>query len=169
MLEHLFGSKTRVKLLRLFLGSPGTAFYVRELARKAESQIHAIRRELENLERLGIIRAGEGSGDGAETSALRLRMRKYYQLDAEFSLASELRSLVMKSQFLVEEEFKRRIRQMGSIRYFALLGTFVGAEGAPTDLLVVGQLNRKRLGRLLKQFEREVGAPVNYTLMSGPE
>ena len=167
MLEHLFGSKTRVKLLRLFLGNPGTAYYVRELARKAESQIHAIRRELENLERLGIIRAGAASGADAEE--LRTRMRKYYQLDEGFSLATELRSLVMKSQFLIEEEFKRQIRKMGSIRFFVLLGTFVGAVGASTDLLVVGQLNRKRLARFMHQFEREIGTPVNYTVMSERE
>ena len=49
MLEHLFGSKTRVRLLRLFLHHPEEAFFVRELARKTHFQMNAVRRELENL------------------------------------------------------------------------------------------------------------------------
>ncbi|MBI4142568.1 hypothetical protein HY480_01695 [Candidatus Uhrbacteria bacterium] len=166
MLEHLFGSKTRVKLLRIFLGNPAAPFYVRELARKAESQIHAVRRELENLERLGIICDGETPPDA---QPLRARIRKYYVLDTGFSLATELRALVMKSQFLVEEEFKRRIKKLGTIRYLALLGMFVGITDAPTDVLVVGQVQRKRLARLMRQFEREIGHPVNYTVMSDRE
>ncbi|MBI4434536.1 hypothetical protein HY635_01850 [Candidatus Uhrbacteria bacterium] len=167
MLEHLFGSKTRVKLLQLFLGNPGSAFYVRELTRKAGAQIHAIRRELENLEGLGIIRGGEATGTAAQE--LRSRMRKYYRLDDEFSLVAELRALVLRSQFLLEEEFKRRVRRLGSLRYFVLLGLFVGQEGAPTDVLMVGKLNRPWLARLIRQFERELARPVNYTAMSERE
>ena len=167
MLEHLFGSKTRVKLLRLFLGNPGSAFYVRELARKAGAQIHAIRRELENLEGLGIIRDGEASAEDAKQ--LRTRMRKYYCLDGEFSLVGELRALVLRSQFLLEEEFKRRVRRLGTIRYFVLLGVFVGVEGAPVDVFIVGKLNRPWLARLMRQFERELGRSVNYTVMSERE
>lgn len=166
MIEHLFGSRTRVKLLRLFLGNPGAPFYVRELGRKVEAQIHAIRRELENLERLGIIRT---AGAPVDDHPLRSRQRKYYQLDEGFTLAVELRALVLKSQFLLEEEFKRRIRGLGSLRYFALFGLFVGEREAATDLLVVGQINRKRFARLMAQFEREIGNPVNYTVMSERE
>ena len=167
MLEHLFGSKTRVKLLRIFLGNPGTAFYVRELARKVGAQIHAIRRELENLEGLGIIRGGEASAEDAKE--LRSRMRRYYQLDEGFFLVGELRSLVLRSQFLLEEEFKRRVQRLGTIRYFALSGLFIGAEDAVTDVLIVGKLNRQWLARLMRQFERELGRPVNYTVMSEKE
>ncbi|MDO8598743.1 MAG: hypothetical protein Q7S02_01395 [bacterium] len=167
MLEHLFGSKTRVKLLRMFLGNPGTAFYVRELARKAGAQIHAIRRELENLEGLGIIRGGEASAEDAKQ--LRSRMRKYYQLDEEFFLVGELRTLVLRSQFLLEEELKRRVKRLGGIRYFVLLGMFVGAEDAVTDVLIVGKVNRQWLARLMRQFERELARPVNYTVMSEKE
>ncbi|MFH1098304.1 MAG: hypothetical protein V1723_00010 [Candidatus Uhrbacteria bacterium] len=167
MLEHLFGSKTRVKLLRLFLGNPGTSFYVRELARKAETQIHAIRRELENLEGLGIIHSGSARSD--ETQPLRARLRRYYCLDDGFFLIAELRALVLKSQFLFEEEFRRRVRKLGVIRYFALLGQFVGETGGKVDVFIVGQLNRSRLARLMRQFERELGRSVNYTHLSERE
>ncbi len=58
-LEQLFGSRTRVKLLKLFLNSPEKMFFVREIARAINSQINSVRRELLNLKDLGIIKEVE--------------------------------------------------------------------------------------------------------------
>jgi len=55
MVEQLFGSKTRVKLLQLFYSNPNRAFYVREITRKIDEQINSVRRELSNLLNIGII------------------------------------------------------------------------------------------------------------------
>src|ERR1044072_5431363 len=55
MIEQLFGSKTRVKLLRLFYSNPNRSFYVREITRKIDEQINSVRRELANLLSVGII------------------------------------------------------------------------------------------------------------------
>src|SRR3984957_18804096 len=55
MIEQLFGSKTRVKLLQLFYGNPNRSFYVREITRKIDEQINSVRRELANLLNIGII------------------------------------------------------------------------------------------------------------------
>jgi predicted transcriptional regulator len=55
MIDALFGSKTRVKLLHLFLNNPGKAFYVREITRLIDEQINSVRRELANMLEVGII------------------------------------------------------------------------------------------------------------------
>src|SRR4249920_531671 len=55
MIEQLFGSKTRVKLLQLFFSNPNRSFYVREITRKIDEQINSVRRELSNLLSIGII------------------------------------------------------------------------------------------------------------------
>src|SRR2546423_14441983 len=55
MIDALFGSKTRVKLLHLFLNNPNRSFYVREITRKIDEQINSVRRELANLLSIGII------------------------------------------------------------------------------------------------------------------
>ena len=54
--EKLFGSKTRAKLLKLFFENPEKSFYVREMSRVIEEQINSVRRELLNLESIGIIK-----------------------------------------------------------------------------------------------------------------
>ena len=55
-IEKLFGSKTRAKLLRLFFENPEKSFYVREMTRVIDEQINSVRRELLNLESIGIIK-----------------------------------------------------------------------------------------------------------------
>src|ERR1700693_3884669 len=55
MIEQLFGSKTRVKLLQLFYSNPNRSYYVREITRKIGEQINSVRRELSNLLSIGII------------------------------------------------------------------------------------------------------------------
>src|SRR5277367_5987230 len=55
MVEQLFGSKTRVKLLQLFYSNPNRSFFVREITRKIDEQINSVRRELSNLLSIGII------------------------------------------------------------------------------------------------------------------
>ena len=55
MIDALFGSKTRVKLLHLFLNNPGKSFYVREITRIIDEQINSVRRELSNMLEIGII------------------------------------------------------------------------------------------------------------------
>ena len=55
MIEQLFGSKTRVKLLQLFYSNTNRSYYVREITRKIDEQINSVRRELSNLLSIGII------------------------------------------------------------------------------------------------------------------
>ena len=54
-LEQMFGSKTRARLIGLFLQYPKEAFFVRELTRRIDAQLNSVRRELKNLVEMGII------------------------------------------------------------------------------------------------------------------
>ena len=57
MLQKLFTSKTRVKLLTLFIMNPEREMYIREIARSTKENINAIRRELANLEEIGLLKS----------------------------------------------------------------------------------------------------------------
>lgn len=178
MLEQLFGSKTRVRLLRLFLNNAKGAFFVRELSRRIGAQINAIRNELENLEEMGLIsvvtgiESAEEDAAPAPSKARRLRsaqQRKYYRLNTESLLYPEMRALFMKSQVMLEKDFVRKLSSAGSVSYLALTGFFVSEEPCPTDLLIVGKLNQDKLTRVIKEFERSIGREVNYTVFTPQE
>jgi predicted transcriptional regulator len=57
MIEQLFGSKTRVKILKHFFKNPEQSYFVRELTRELGEQINSVRRELMNLATFGIIKS----------------------------------------------------------------------------------------------------------------
>lgn len=167
MLEHLFGSKTRVRLLRLFLHHPEEAFFVRELARKTHLQMNAVRRELLNLTKFGCLMEADAPSDSDERGPS--GQRRYYKLNTEFVLYPELRALLLKSQMLLEQNFVKRVQDMGQVKYLVLTGRFVDLPSLPTDMMVVGKVNRDRLERLVHDFERELGASVRFTVLTAPE
>jgi hypothetical protein len=85
MLEKLFSSRVRVRLLDVFLSNPKRRFYGRELERMTEEHQNAIWRELRNLSELGLL-TDETEG-----------RTKYYLVNQSFPLYPELRALLFKA------------------------------------------------------------------------
>lgn len=166
MLEHFFGSKTRVKLLYIFFREPSRSFYVRELARLIDIQLNAVRRELLNLERFGIIRQIERdvslNPEWSERS-------KYYRLEASHVLYKELLAFLSKAQVLEQKKFiDQLVSSAGDVSFCLLTGFFMQAN-TPTDILLVGKLSVPSIEKTIAAFERERGSPVQYTLMEEAE
>jgi predicted transcriptional regulator len=162
MLEHLFGSRTRVKLMSLFLGSPDEPVFVRELTRRIGTQINAVRRELANLSKFGFIEEVTAAEEGAKRPGLQ---RKYYKLNTTYPLLPEIKALVTKAQVLVEHRLDKELEQMGQVRYAALMGKFLGQQ-APVDLFIVGSVNAANLRRIIQKMEKALGQEVNYTVLT---
>lgn len=169
MLEHIFGSKTRLKLLQIFLSHPENSYYVRELTRVAKMQINAIRRELDNLEKLNIISSHKEEPRKGKTKKRSLQEKKYFRVNIDHILYQELKALVLKAQLLLEYDLAKKITRMGAVKYLALTGIFVGFIGAPTDLFIVGSIKKEKLVQLIRKFEKELNYEINFTLMSPSE
>jgi len=176
MLEQLFGSRTRIKLLKIFFGEPEKSFFIRELCRKSGERLNSVRRELANLEKMGVVRLhvkGEESGDDVSASNTKktkrkgkdLDSRKYFVIDHNFALFGELKHLVLKSQLAIKKDLAEEIQKLGTIKLLLLTGFFVGEMSGP-DLLVIGSLNRDRLKRTVGKFEKMIGQEIKYTILS---
>lgn len=153
MLEQLFGSRTRVKLLRLFLSQPQEEYYVRELTRRMNEQINSIRRELSNLEDMGILVAEEREG------------KKYYKVNQEHVMFLELRALFLKGRFTMEKSFVTAIKDLGKVKLMLLTGQFIHDTSVPVDLFMVGEVNRTKLEVLLQKFKEQFGFDIRFTVM----
>lgn len=141
---------------------------MRELARLTEVQLNAIRRELINLERLKIIipsKPGE-----SESEEMGTERSKYYKLNSNFFLLEELKHLLVKAKILEEQNFIDDIlKRGGEIKMFLLLGSFVGDESAPTDMLIVGKIKPSILSRQIRDLEKFLGKQLRYTIMEDKE
>ncbi|MBP7134087.1 hypothetical protein KBA73_02620 [Patescibacteria group bacterium] len=170
MLEHLFGSKTRVKLLNLFLRNPDEPIYVRELTRRVDTQINAVRREIANLVNLGLlieVTVVDTPLPGARKQpGLK---KKYYQLDKQFPLLEEISALIIKAEVLLERRLDQEILKLGDVRYLAFLGKFVGDTSVPVDLLIIGHVSSDKLKHLLVDVEKTQGVEINFSLLTPEE
>lgn len=156
-LEQLFSSRTRVKLLRLFLMNPERSYFVREIVRKIEEHMNSVRRELQNLEHVGLLRSSGTS------------VRKYYTVNQQFSIFPELKELFFKAQVALERGVIDEIRRLGRVKLLILTGLFTGMSDTKTDMLIVGSVNRRKLRRLLARFQGGIDRPVTYTVMTFKE
>ena len=169
MLEHLFGSRTRVKLLRIFFRDANKVFYVRELTRLLDVQINAIRRELAHLTNAGIIIAvtdeilQDVSDDPHEGK------RKYYRLNEESVLCPELRALLLKSHMLGEQSLVSEFESTGKIQMLLFTGIFTNTKETPIDILVIGDIEDRAVSKIVSEFEHEHGTAVRYTILSAQD
>jgi len=158
MLEHIFGSKVRVKLLKLFLSQDDEKdYYIRELSRVLETHLNSIRRELDNLEKVGLV------------SSFEKDKKKFYSVNRDFVLLPELKALLLKSHELNEQKLVSNIEKTGSLDLLVLSGTFVGHSEASVDIFMVGRVIKSKLEKLLKSYFKESKKDLKYTIMSKKE
>ncbi len=136
-LKALFSSQTRVKLLSTFLLHPDTEYFIRELTRLLGEQINSIRRELENLRRIGLVKARHKN------------RKKYYHVDTTFPLYQEMRSIFSK-EIQTENPVVASLKNLPNIQLVALAGLFTGTE-SKVDLLIVGTVRKEVIEALLLQ------------------
>ncbi|MBU1017400.1 winged helix-turn-helix domain-containing protein [Patescibacteria group bacterium] len=151
MLKALFSSKTRIKLLTTFLLNPDEEYFIRELTRKLDEQINSIRRELDNLKKIGLLKS-------------RVRNRKkYYCLNKDFVIFNELRDIILKAMN-TDGDLIRQISKVGEIDLLVLSGVFVGKD-SEVDLLIVGDIDKEKLQKLLAESSKS-GKDLKFTSMN---
>ena len=166
MLEQLFGSKARVRLLKAFLSRPEQKYYTRQLSRDLDLQVNSVRRELENLKHLGIIKELENEDEDVETKK---NDKKYYCGNIDFLLFHELKKLFSKSNLLSCQEFLEEFKEDGDVKLLLLSGIFTGDTQSMSDLLIVGNIKKQNFLRKLKNLEDDLAKEINYTIMDEAE
>lgn len=165
MIEQLFGSKTRVKLLQLFYSNPNRSFYVREITRKIDEQINSVRRELANLLNVGIIVSDNTNN------------RLYYEVNQTYEYYEPLLAIfgqgvtsgkaptaakAKKAAATPEEE---KFKALGNLEVVLYTGQFTRDESSGIDMLIVGDVNQNAIQRFVSELEGQESKEIRYTVM----
>lgn len=164
MIEQLFGSKTRVKLLYLFYGNPNRPFYVREITRKVDEQINSVRRELSNLLSIGII-----TSDTANN-------KLYYEVNQKYDFYNPLSQIFGNAPTTgeasedttaatLESATQKYWANAGNLELIVYTGAFTRDETVSVDILLVGQANKAAVQKLVEGLEKQEGKELRYTIM----
>ncbi len=151
MLKKIFGSGARVKLFYQFLLNPNEEFFIRELTRILDEQINSLRRELTNLEEIGMLKSTERN------------RRKYYKVNPHFSILSELTSIIRKNN-KENEQILKTLSKDSSIDILILSGSFIGENASDTDIFLVGDIDKASLEKFLNSEHPEKN--LKYTTMT---
>lgn len=153
-LEKIFGSRTRVKIITLFTAGVKRPYYVREISRNVNERLNAVRRELEILRKIGMLSTHDS------------KRRKYYTLNPDFMLLGELASIMQKAGPGIEDTLFKNIERLGNLKYVCLSGYFTGVREAPTDVLIIGDVDEVRLEGFMKRIEQQLDHELSYTPMT---
>lgn len=163
MIDALFGSKTRVKLLHLFLNHPGQSFYVREITRTIDEQINSVRRELANMLNVGII-----TSDSADN-------KLYYEVNQRYEHYVPLRAIFADQHIEATPEttlantWHDELKQLPGVRLVLTAGVLVKGSTSAVDILLVGDVQSAKLKKVMKDIEKHEGRELNYSLLSYDE
>ncbi|AXV39081.1 nucleotidyltransferase domain-containing protein [Methanobacterium sp. BAmetb5] len=159
MLSKLFTSKTRSKIITLFMLNPGEELYVREITKKINKNINSVRRELSNLENIGLLTSRKAGN------------LKYFKVDNEFYLYHELYSMVMKTEG-VAQLLKENVKKWGQIKLAFIYGSYATKEAGPgsdIDVFMVGDIDEDALITEFNTLERKLSREINYIILSNEE
>ncbi len=167
MIDALFGSKTRVKLLHLFLNSPGQSYYVREITRKIDEQINSVRRELSNMLEIGIITSD--SSDNKLYYQVNQRYDYYVPLRAIFGDNIEEVSIVAAVVDSASDGYADIVQSIPSLRLAIFAGVLVRGSSSKIDVVLVGNLSTLKVNAAIKVIEKGEGRDINYSVLSYDE
>lgn len=158
ILEKLFGSKARVKILRLFLFNPKTSFSVMQITEATGTSKRTARSNSKRLQSIGILEKVKLEGEG--------KARVGWRLNESFPYRQQLHSLMIGTETFDRQAVERDLKSAG-IQAAVLSGIFVNEEKSPVDLLLVGiDVDDKHLSQLINETEQRIGAELRYTLFS---
>jgi hypothetical protein len=152
-LIKLFGSHSRLKLLRLFLFNPSVSFTAAEAAARSRVPAAAARRELATLVAAGLLRKP------------RTKLTRY-ELDDKFPYLVALKNLLLNTARR-GESVPERLRSAGTIKLIILTGVFMGDVEGGFDMLIAGdRVRESSLREKVKSLEAELGRELRYALLS---
>lgn len=164
-INALFGSKTRVKLLNLFFNSPDQKFYVREISRTIDEQVNSVRRELTNLESVGVVKSSTED------------RKIYYQANQRFKYYLPLRvifaGVTIGDDISVDKKTSDIDKWQSELSYIqnevellVLFGVLANDPKSNIDMLLVGDNYGHKLSEWASKIENKEGRELNYMILS---
>ena len=158
VLEILFGSKARPRLMRFFILNPKEEYLFSDIVNKNQLKSGDVRRELNTFKKIKFTKEKTKKG------------KKYYQINKRFPFYREMEKLIIKSGIFPECKSLKKIKTVGNVKLVLLTGVFINNNESKLDmLLVVDDVNRKKLEKIISGIEAEVGRELKYMVIDSEE
>lgn len=158
ILETLFGSRSRARLLRFFLQNTDGEYSMAEIAKKNLLKKLQVKKELRDLKSIKFI---------LERTK---RRKNFYLLNRAFPFYPELRSLIVKSNIYPQCKSLGNVKGVGDVKLALISGAFLNYPRSKADMiLVANHVNRAKIRNLMSRLEAEIGKEISFALMNSDE
>lgn len=158
ILELLFGSKEKARLIRFFVLNPEVLISLDEVVARNKIRKNESRKSLRILVKMKLV---------TERS---IKKQKFYILNKAFPYYPELHTLIAATNRHPKCEGLKKIRQIGDVKLVLLSGVFLDFSKGKIDmLLVVNNIQRVKLTQMVAHIEAEIGKEIRYMLLDAEE
>lgn len=162
LLPKLFSSSVRTKILKFLVMHEGKSFTATEIADQTGSIVRSINKEMAKLVAADAVKE---EGREVEMNGKHVSVKHYYA-NRTFVAYEEVKQLFLKLQIFELDAFRTELASVGKLNYVLLTGRFVGERSGRVDALVVGDANRTAVEKIMREFGKELGWEINWTLMA---
>lgn len=163
ILDKVFGSSAKVRMMRLFILNPEKQFSVNEIVSRTMTKEKEVRAEIALLEKIDLIRRRVVSRK-ENPESLRSKKTQVWTLNPKFIYFDELKSFLINANLIKNSDLIKRMSRVGKIKLIVLAGVFLNqSDENRIDLLVVGdEIRRASLENIVKSLESELGKEIKY-------
>lgn len=170
ILEKLFGTTAKVKIMRLFLFNPEYVFTVDEIIARGKMSSKEVKAELPNLLKVGLIKKKPFTRDVQIVKKKKITIKRVkgngYMLDAKFPYLNALKTLLISVSLHSHDDIAKRFAKVGKIKALIVAGVFIQDWESRVDLVIVGdELDEDKIQSIVKTLESELGKEISYTAL----
>lgn len=159
LIERLITSKTRRKILTLFITNPKKKFYHAQIVKQFKLPSSAVQNELINLSEAGLV-----------TSEKEANI-KYYKLNESFPIYKELKSIIYKTTGLADI-IKQNLSKIGNTKIAFIYGSVaknIEDLHSDIDLMIIGDPDMDNLTKVISKAEDSISREINFTVFTSEE
>jgi len=159
ILNKLFGSANRVKILRFFLSNPEDGFSLKTVSERLNIASMALKKEIVILNKSGFVKLVKKD-----------KNEKWF-LNRLFMFLKPLKNLILSVSPISRNGLTEKLKKIGRLKLVILSGSLIQEDNdSKTDILVVGDIfNKSLITKLLKNMETEAGKEISYVIMNTKE
>ncbi len=163
ILEKIFGSATKARLMRSFVYNPETVFPVDSLSKKIKARPNIVKKEINILEKADLVKKRLTKNEKG-------RKVTGWIANPNFKYLDPLREFLLKVSPLTEESIARKLNMAGRVKLVVISGIFINEEQSRVDMLLVSDKpDEKKLKKILMEIESEFGREVSFALLSSQD
>lgn len=168
ILAKLFGSATKVKLMRFFLFNQENVYSTQEIIARTRSSSKDVKKEITGLINVGLVKRKTSIKEVFIKKGKKSISKKVedsgFTLDQKFPYMQALKNLLITVSLQADDSLIRKFSGAGRIKLFIVSGVFIQEWDTRVDLLIVGDdLNFSRIDQIIKTIEAEIGKEITYS------